>query len=940
MYMNRLVFIFSLIVSVFSFALCPEGAELYPSSNGDEQCNVINGQTITCPPGSVPDYYSSGPNSTGVECISTAPSNPSSNNPAVFESSSNLNKFNSFFKSPINSLNIQREKDFNEAYLKSLNYKSNSPTISFEETSKADKCEFNLIKDDWSIKTDALKLTQMIMLGFETANLAATDSKYTKDDIKGELSQMSLNDEIRAIAVQFKALRAEKINNADKGNKYLTCKCVAAFGGEDANLSPEKIDYFKSNCPDEVASVKKIKEDQGGTFSDSSGKFRAQLLDDFVRIKRIFENDSQNKYDNVHTMLKDLNYRIENRAWQETVVETLNLPTGHGGEQMTFEEGYRYTQISQFKLRDGKFFGMFGSGKELHKKHDHLYRKKKNWFRNLNYIIRYYKTPWTNSCYNYQVPSGSNGTSPYSSDQDDVSGLWRSSCPNGNCSTGLPAHAGRCIKQAYIQKSFNPNSTYKKYLLDPMILTGSMGSGTTNHNIQKALADRATCRFNAAKAHLSQSGDSFTDLIGNSAQQLQISLDMPELGVVGDIVNTGTGILGYTGSLYQGVGSDKPELRIDPFYFYDLEYFFPGKKDQLDNSVCESEDLVAAARAKSLSLTDENKIKDVIKDYLVENSVFKNGSELKKMTDYVYDYHYTFPKLSASNMISYPTPGVFFYYKMMANVVKSALLEMEVTDNARNPQLGGGGYGDFGTEMENGGNVYNEVKNADVKYKNSGIKLDIKNASLSSAGSDSLTSDVSKNSDNSFFNYSAARTSGLSAAVTKIKERNKIEEGRKLSALKGSDLKKYKETFRRSQNARTKGKPFLSKASSGNSANNSAISKNTLDKKDNDKKQNTITGFKRKDTGSSSKSGFSLSSSLSSSEDSYHTNGANSNQYLLESVDRVRNQLSSNEDDTIFQKVTKAYLRNAELVLSKKKSKTKRKKVDPKKKKDLEHFFN
>jgi hypothetical protein len=359
-------------------------------------------------------------------------------------------------------------------------------------------------------------------------------------------------------------------------------------------------------------------------------------------------------------------------------------------------------------------------------------------------------------------------------------------------------------------------------------------------------------------------------------------------------------------------------------------------------------------------------IKDQAKKYAIDQQFFQEGDtdNLNKFADYAYQYHFIWPKTSRLKEISYPTVGLTTYLALMTNGVAGSLSTGAV--NARN------GFGNLNQKYQedllNTLQMYGKVgptTNADA------AKLQAINAEIAKTQQEldrertlsailaSGTADLSKLSAAAINDFS--KSSGGSGNVTLTGDQSKflnavsvLREARKTQLKK---LDAYNKAIASSGNSdrasqvALASKKFasafsnpLSKTGSSlfGSGGTDGLGLKTSDdgsKKDSSSSKNKNgydygsaygagAGYGSGSSGSSH-SGSGKSDAATADSSAAGANSANSAadedaRRLQEAID-ARNkankeQYSSNGENSLFEQVTNAYIRNYDKVLIKKKS--------------------
>lgn len=356
-------------------------------------------------------------------------------------------------------------------------------------------------------------------------------------------------------------------------------------------------------------------------------------------------------------------------------------------------------------------------------------------------------------------------------------------------------------------------------------------------------------------------------------------------------------------------------------------------------------------------------IKDKAKAFAIEKQ-FLNSSDkenLDKFADYAYEYHFLWPKTTKAKEISYPTVALDTYMEFMSNGVAASLSagssSAATTFGGLNTQY----LQDYlntlkiydqstsGLSSDAQANLKAEiaaVENAIAANKAVQSIMSSPNSSLSNIGSSGLNSS-SLNGTSGNSSLSTTQMQYLNAVGKYRNLRNdqlkKLEAYNKALANKGSSS--TSSSASRSASVSNAVKSFSSKfgsgalaslgsgttSTTGSSANSATDARKVLGYGSGSTNPYGSSGSSSGNSSMGSKSGSSSSGSSSQAVGDANASASGSNEdedakRLKEAIE-ARNKASAgkyssneNSEQTIFQKVTNAYIRNYDKVLTKKKS--------------------
>jgi len=351
-------------------------------------------------------------------------------------------------------------------------------------------------------------------------------------------------------------------------------------------------------------------------------------------------------------------------------------------------------------------------------------------------------------------------------------------------------------------------------------------------------------------------------------------------------------------------------------------------------------------------------IKEQAKKYAIENKFIEetDTDNLEKFANYAFDYHYVWPKQSKSKEISFPPFGAELYLDTMSNGVSRTLATGATKATATFNNLNNKYMEDYLNTLELYKNQMGTSDLGKLKAINAEIdktKKDLENgkalsALLNNGNLDSQLLNMNANSVSQLTGANGSFSANDSAflnAVGKNRLARKEQLG-KLSTFKKAIASSNANTKARAEANQKASTSFNKKFSSGLTA--SINSKTGLStggvNSATDVKSSTFVlgeyggaiGSGSYDPGSYTNSGSSSGKSSGSSSGATVDQGAGAaqgtgapsdedSQRIADAID-ARNKMNkdkfnSNEEQTLFEKITNAYIRNYDKVLNKKKDK-------------------
>lgn len=352
-------------------------------------------------------------------------------------------------------------------------------------------------------------------------------------------------------------------------------------------------------------------------------------------------------------------------------------------------------------------------------------------------------------------------------------------------------------------------------------------------------------------------------------------------------------------------------------------------------------------------------IKDAAKKFAVEEGFLlaTDTENLDSFADYAYEYHFLWPKKSHPNEISYPTVGLITYLEYMTSYVaggnssdhaKSAIaasklnlahtqdydnaLRMyaanEVATNLLNPAQKAA----LKNELTRSGEELNNVLTLNAMLNNRGLDSD-----LSKLGAGFIADQSKMAGANAVANFSESQKN-LLKTVGGLRSMRK-EQLKSLDAYNKAVANGDKDRVKKVALA---SKKFSDRFASANGAigSGSQLGSQDTDANDDQKDKNInagnfgLAGYGNGYNNSGSSGSGSYGSSISSSSTKSTSSDPNENDKLnsnrsdqsriaeaIEARNAAINKYQSNENQTLFEKVTNAYIRNYDRILNKKKDK-------------------
>jgi hypothetical protein len=365
------------------------------------------------------------------------------------------------------------------------------------------------------------------------------------------------------------------------------------------------------------------------------------------------------------------------------------------------------------------------------------------------------------------------------------------------------------------------------------------------------------------------------------------------------------------------------------------------------------EDLEALYRLdnETVSIIKNAAKRFAISEKMIEEGGDENDKNLQEFSNYAYEFHFVYPKLSVKNEISYPTVGLNRYLEMMANEVAVGMAVANVKACGVFNELHKKHIEDYIQTLK----IYT-INQKDTSKKVL-LNKELENAqreldtllTLNALSANQSLDDQLLNMNTAFI-ASNARLAGAQGAVAFTPEqKNFLRSLGKLRKTRKTQLKalaKYKEqmaangNMERANNIANASKKFSQKFASGNGAFtgfgpvSSSVGPTAVVDKTTGNSADKNSGY---DLGSAGYSGSSYGSGKSSSGRSSSadgvagdSSGANTENdedsrrlaEAIEARDKAnKDKYKASEGMTLFEQVTNAYIRNYDRVLNKKKGK-------------------
>lgn len=346
-------------------------------------------------------------------------------------------------------------------------------------------------------------------------------------------------------------------------------------------------------------------------------------------------------------------------------------------------------------------------------------------------------------------------------------------------------------------------------------------------------------------------------------------------------------------------------------------------------------------------------VKDAAKKYaLDEKYLFTEMNEdLDKFADYVFDYHFVWPRLSQKGMIAYPMPGMVAYFNLMAEAMNiktdendetlagynqlhtQHLQDYQNTINGfnRNLERGQGSLSDdqFGINQKN-----QIEKDLAESVAFTGMVIDGSGGLNSSKANIAQGGNVGSATNSTLGSGSLDPNSDLGKAAARIRKKREImgKQKEKMAAFKkalgeekANQLIKAKESLKKGFFSPLGGSGGSFALSIGGAPGTGADGKDK--KKASDEKKSSFTAS-TPSTGRIPKPSYNLSYNTGGSNNSYGSSNSSSPesekaQEKIKEAIEFRDQnpaaFDKQEGDTLFKIITRTYIRNYDKLLKKRK---------------------
>jgi hypothetical protein len=341
-------------------------------------------------------------------------------------------------------------------------------------------------------------------------------------------------------------------------------------------------------------------------------------------------------------------------------------------------------------------------------------------------------------------------------------------------------------------------------------------------------------------------------------------------------------------------------------------------------------------------------IKDAAKAFAISENFISSGDtdNLNAFADYVYDYHFIYPKKSRPGEISYPTLGILTYLNYLANNV-SGSLSTGITDatkaiNSLNEKHLQDYLDTLNAFKDKAVTQLSAVQSTALDKEISSVKQKLSSVITMNALANNLALDSSLGKIDNSMIQTQAKTSGVSGTVSlNSNQTGFLKAIGTLRTLRSTQLKAL-DTYNkamassgdtdRTAKMAAASKSFSSKFSSGKSAIG-ASSSGALSSGADAKKDATATsssnngGYVSPYSGSGNSSGSSSAKASLPATPTDTSSTENADQSRIAEAIHARNQdknankYQSTDESSLFQKITNAYIRNYDKVLTKKKDK-------------------
>ncbi len=482
---------------------------------------------------------------------------------------------------------------------------SAAPVINLTRTSDFNTCNIR-VRDDFfkQLQKTPNPGGQGNLLDLETAMLAFDFVLLSEEGINDYWlttttdPKTSLYGRLKAIAVEHRAQRKETNKKIDTLNERLTCMCIDAQGMNNPKITKDKKEFFKAKCA-EYATLSLAGENGAATASTGASGIKGkrlivhwtQTLQDFNATLAINNSNAFNKINDVLNWVKLQN----NSDWGGTSTRPNTLfgwsTKVSGGFFGSFFNAF-FTMIGFFGEADSRGYNDPTSPEMILKS-----AMNGAWFTG-----------------NPTISDRNNGSTDCDAYTATCTSYTRALHQpyNDVCKYNISSHA--CVKNFIIYDDGHQS----KYIIDPWIPL----------NVKK----ETILGVNAGSDYAKKLDDSFARTF-----PFMQALNLGEQGN------------------YDSVDNQRFfERRVVDSYFSDIS---KNKSDYLLKA-----DAIKEIKAKA-------------RQFAIDEQFFQEGDSenLAAFGDYAFNYHFIYPKTSYVNQISYPTVGLSSYLIFMTNGVAGNL---------------------------------------------------------------------------------------------------------------------------------------------------------------------------------------------------------------------------------------------------------------------------
>lgn len=803
-----------------------------------------------------------------------------------------------------------------------VNLKDKKTLMVFNKKSDFATCEMKF-KDDFynGLKKNNLFDLEIAMLAFDFVSTGDADDDYW---MKDKTSASSIHGRLKKIGLAHRATRQEMNKRFEEFNKKLTCACIDVVG-PDKLKDPAKKKFFEEQCPTEFAKYSDPTTPKDQLTGDASSIKEKELI--VLWTKNLLEfHMAMAVVDEGHSKdLRDVHEWLASNNWKDTKTKNYDLfkfniknPSSStamlGGIVgallaagiIAILGGFGTTSLLSAWGAAGIITAtaVTGAGGLWM-----IASLKGAWITERPKISDSVIEPKTYSCGKKETCKEYTRTliQPY----------------NDICK--IHASSNACIKSFVVVKE----GSESRYIIDPWIPAGV--SKTSILKGQANYAEQLENGFVAAKAAM---------------------------------INKNPGAVGGGGK--KGGGEFVSESYLQEIFIDEniVGRYVPGLGSNLEDKY-----YLTAANVKL--------IKDAAKKFAVDEGFLEadDAFNLEQFANYAYEYHFLWPKKSNPDEISYPTVGLTSYLNYIANDVSGNLTTGLVNDSVGIGKTYKNYLDDLKATMidlaDKPINQLGSVNDPSVINTLPKVKQELTNLAAISAILDNASLDTKLSNLGSTMSSDQLKSMGLSGdaklnggqlafmkSIGNLRTDRKnqlrnLESYKKAMASSGNSerankmasvSKSFSDKFSKGKSG--SGKANASSGSGGSSANSSGASSDSsadgkakLDGAGNflSGGGNGLNGSGRAGTGSlfgsgnGSKSGSGNSANGAAGENAGENAGDNSQtnikdqQSIADAINarnlNGKNKYDSSEEHTLFEKITNAYIRNYDRILSKKRDK-------------------